>query len=53
MNECIGVQCEEYPLLLENRDVRQEIARLREELGRHKCCAERIKDNDGMTKFYT
>lgn len=32
MNECIGVQCEEYPLLLKNRDVRQEISRLRQDL---------------------
>lgn len=53
MNECIGVQCEEYPLLLKNRDVRQEISRLREDFGRDKCGVERIKDNDGMTKFFT
>lgn len=48
-----GMQCEDDPLLLENRELRQEISRLREELGRHKWGVERIKDNDGMTKFYT
>lgn len=48
-----GVQCKDDPLLLENRELRQEISRLREELGRHKWGVERIKDNDGMTKFYT
>ncbi|XP_078331887.1 uncharacterized protein LOC144625315 [Crassostrea virginica] len=48
-----SVQCDEDPLLQENRELRQEIGRLSRELGKNKWGVERIKDNDGMTKFYT
>uniref|UniRef100_A0A8W8KLD3 THAP-type domain-containing protein n=1 Tax=Magallana gigas TaxID=29159 RepID=A0A8W8KLD3_MAGGI len=48
-----GMQCEDDPLYVKNRELTQEISRLREELGRHKWGVELIRDNDGMTKFYT
>ncbi|XP_061178177.1 uncharacterized protein LOC133186841 [Saccostrea echinata] len=48
-----GVQCEEDPLLKENRNLKEEVRRLREDLRKHKWSAERIKDDDGMTRFYT
>lgn len=53
LSPIIGVQCDEDPLLQENRELRQEIGRLSRELGKSKWGVERIKDNDGMTKFYT
>lgn len=40
------MQCDEDPLLQENREQRQEVGRLREELGRHKWGVECNKDND-------
>lgn len=32
----IGVQCEEDPLLIENRHLKEEVRRLQEELRKHK-----------------
>lgn len=49
----IGVQCEEDPLLIENRHLKEEVRRLQEELRKHKWDAERIRDDDAMTHFYT
>lgn len=48
-----GVQCEEDPLLIENRHLKKEVRRLQEELRKHKWGAERIRDDDAMTRFYT
>lgn len=48
-----GVQCEEDPLLVENRHLKKEVRRLQEELRKHKWGAERIRDDDAMTRFYT
>lgn len=52
-NFFIGVQCEEDPLLIENRHLKKEVRRLQEELRKHKWGAERIRDDDAMTHFYT
>lgn len=47
------MQCEEDPLLIENRHLKEEVRRLQEELRKRKWGAERIRDDDTMTRFYT
>ncbi|XP_021373733.1 uncharacterized protein LOC110463446 [Mizuhopecten yessoensis] len=48
-----GVQCDEDPLLLENRRLQEEVRLLKEEVRQLKWGVGKKKDNDTRTRFYT